>query len=548
MSRLIRAGVSAAIAAAIAAAGSHPSAALRNAQVTAKRGMVASAHVLASQAGIAILKAGGNAVDAAVAAAFAIGVVEPNASGIGGEGMMVLYFADARKAVAIDYRSAAPAALEFPGGIPDAGLGAVAVPGTVAGLTMALEKYGAMKLPQVMAPAIRLAEQGFVVSPTLAGIVVDNFEAISRNETLAKLVCPEGLPIEAGATLKNPDLAASLRKIAAGGADVFYRGDLADAIAADMAAGGGRITKADLAAYRAIEREPVRGWYRGHEIVSAPPPVAGVSLVEVLQILDQFDLPKETPLSPRYVHLAAEAMKRGYADYTANVGDPGFVNVPVAGLVSPGFARRRAAEIKPDAITPKVTPMDPARLESPSTTSLAVVDGRGNMVALTQTISDFFGAKVVIGGTGIIPNNEMKNFGARGPNALAPGKRMRTMIAPTILVKNGKPFAAIGTPGAARILSTMTLLVSNLVDFGMSIQEAIEAPRFYARDIETDLSVEARVPAATIAALTKMGYSVKTLGEYDLFFGGAQGIVIDRRTGLRIGGADPRRDGAVVGY
>jgi gamma-glutamyltranspeptidase/glutathione hydrolase len=460
----------------------------------------------------------------------------------------VLYLASTGKTVAIDYRSAAPAALEFPGGIPDTGLGAVAVPGTVAGLTMALEKYGEMKLPQVIAPAIRLAEQGFVVSPTLAGIVVDNFEAISRNEALAKLVCPEGLPIEAGATLRNPDLAASLRKIAAGGADVFYRGVLADALAADMAAGGGRITKADLAAYRAIEREPVRGRYRDHEIVSAPPPVAGVSLVEILQILDQFDLPKEAPLSPRYVHLAAEAMKRGFADYTANVGDPGFVKVPVAGLVSPDFARRRAAEIRPDAITPKVTAMDPARPESPSTTSLAVVDGRGNMVALTQTISDFFGAKVVIGGTGIIPNNEMKNFGTRGPNALAPGKRMRTMIAPTILMKDGKPFAALGTPGAARILSTMTLLVSNLVDFGMGIQEAIEAPRFYARDIETDLSVEARMPAATIAALTRMGYSVKTLGEYDLFFGGAQGIVIDRRTGLRIGGADPRRDGAVVGY
>jgi gamma-glutamyltranspeptidase / glutathione hydrolase len=177
-----------------------------------------------------------------------------------------------------------------------------------------------------------------------------------------------------------------------------------------------------------------------------------------------------------------------------------------------------------------------------------VVDAQGNMVALTQTISDFFGAKVVVGGTGIILNNEMKNFGTRGPNAIAPGKRMRTMIAPTILIRDGRAFAAIGTPGAARILSTMTLLVSNLVDFGMGIQEAIEAPRFYARDTEADLSVEARVPAATIEALTKMGYSVKTLGEYDLFFGGAQGIVINRKTGMRIGGAAPRRDGAVVGY
>ncbi len=222
--------------------------------------------------------------------------------------------------------------------------------------------------------------------------------------------------------------------------------------------------------------------------------------------------------------------------------------MPTAELLSPDYARRRAAEIKADAITPKVTAGKIADRESPSTTSLAVVDARGNMVALTQTLSEFFGAKVMVGGTGIILNNEMHNFSARGPNALSPGKRMRTMIAPSILLKDGKTFAVIGTPGAARIVSTMTLLVSNLVDFGMGIQEAIEAPRFYARDYDPDLSIEARMPAATVEALTKMGYSVKTLGEYDLFFGGAQGIVIDRKTGLRIGGADPRRDGAVVGY
>jgi len=422
------------------------------------------------------------------------------------------------------------------------------VPGTVAGLTMALERYGSMTLPQVLAPAIRLAEQGFVVSPTLAGIVVDNFQDLAKSEPLASVVCPEGLPIEAGDTLRNPALGASLRLIAAGGRDVFYRGALAEAITAEMAAHGGRITNADLAAYRAVERTPVQGKYRGYDVVSAPPPVGGVSLVEILHVLDTFDFSKEAPLSPRYVHVVAEAMKRGFADFTAYVGDPDFVTVPVAELLSADYARRRAAEIKPDAITPTVTAGAAVKRESPSTTSLAAVDAEGNMVALTQTISDFFGAKVMVGGTGILLNNEMKNFGSRGPNAIAPGKRMRTMIAPTILLRDGKTFAAIGTPGAARIVSTMTLLVSNLVDFGMGVQEAIEAPRFYARDTEADLSVEARVPAATLEALAKMGYSIKTLGAYDLFFGGAQGIVIDPKTGLRIGGADPRRDGAVVGY
>jgi gamma-glutamyltranspeptidase/glutathione hydrolase len=534
---------------ALLTAGAHqPAAQTRNRQVVAPKGMVASAHALASQAGLEMLKAGGNAVDAAVAAAFAIGVVEPNASGLGGEGMMVLYLAGTKTATAIDYRSAAPAAIDFPAGVPADGPASVAVPGTVAGLTMALQKYGTMKLAQVAAPAIRLAEQGFVVSATLNGVIVDNFESIAKNEALASLVLPGGLPIDAGATLKNPELGASLRTIAAGGADAFYRGEIADAIVKEMAARGGRITKADLASYKAVERAPIRGQYRGYDIVSAPPPVGGASLVEILQILDQIDLSKEAPLSPRYVHVVAEAMKRGFADFTATIGDPDFVDVPLAKLLSKEYAAARAAEIRADAITPKVTAGDVKKHESPSTTSLSVVDAQGNMVALTQTISAFFGARVVVPGTGIILNNEMVNFGTRGPNAIAPGKRMRTMIAPSILLKDGRTFATLGTPGAARILSTMTLLVSNLVDFKMGIQEAIEAPRFYARDSEADLQVESRMPAETIAALVKLGYSVKTLGAYDLFFGGAQGIVIDPKTGARIGGADPRRDGAVVGY
>jgi gamma-glutamyltranspeptidase/glutathione hydrolase len=532
----------------LAAPATPPAAATRNAQVTSKRGMVASAHALASQAGLEMLKAGGNAVDAAVAAALAIGVVEPNASGIGGEGMMVIYLAATGRAVAIDYRSAAPASADFPDGIPETGHAAVAIPGTVAGLTLALQKYGTMPLSRVLAPAARLAEEGFVISPTLSGVILDNFDAIKKNAPLARLLCPGGLPLEAGDTLKNPDLGASLRAIAAGGADVFYKGALADALVAEMAAHGGRLSKADLASYRAIEREPVRGRYRGFDIVSAPPPVGGVALIEILHILDTFDLSKEAPLSPRYVHLAAEAMKRGFADYAATVGDPDFVKVPVAELLSPAYARARAAEIKPDAITPKVAAGAVAKQEPPSTTSLSVVDAQGNMVALTQTISDFFGARVMVEGTGIILNNEMKNFSSRGPNAIAPHKRMRTMIAPTILLKDGTAFAALGTPGAARIVSTMALLVSNLVDFGMGMQEAIEAPRFYARDTEADLSVEARMPTATTSALAKMGYRIKALREFDLFFGGAQGIVIDPKTGLRVGGADPRRDGAVVGY
>ncbi len=396
----------------------------RLAPVTAKTGMVASAHALASQAGVEILKAGGNAVDAAVAAAFAIGVVEPNATGLGGEGMMVIHLASSKKTVAIDYRSTAPREAKFTGPIPATGHAAVAVPGTVAGLVLAQQKYGKLKLATVIAPAALLAEQGFVVSPTLAGILVDNFEEIAKNEALSKVICPGGLPVEAGATLKNPELAASLRAIGAGGADVFYRGAIADRIVAEMAARGGFITKDDLGSYRAIEREPVRGSYRGYDIVSAPPPVAGMTVVEILQILDQLDVSKLAHFSPQHVHLFAEAMKRGFADYSAFIGDPDFTKVPTEFLLSPGYAKQRAAEIDPAAISATVAPaslpkekdLPPGirKDDPPSTTSLSVVDGQGNMVALTQTISDFFGSKVMIAGTGIILNNEMKNFSVQG--------------------------------------------------------------------------------------------------------------------------------------
>jgi gamma-glutamyltranspeptidase/glutathione hydrolase len=516
--------------------------------VTATSGMVASAHALASQAGLDILKAGGNAVDAAVAAAFTIGVVEPNATGLGGEGMMVIYLAAQKKAVAIDYRSTAPAVTRFEQGIPATGHAAVAIPGTVAGLTMAQQKYGQLKLATVLAPAALIANQGFVVSPTLAGIVVDNFEGISKNEPLAKVMCPGGLPIEAGAQLRNPDLAASLRAIGAGGADTFYRGAIADKIVAEMAARGGFITKDDLAAYKAVEREPVRGQYRGYDLVSAPPPVGGLTVLEILQIMDNISLAGTPHFSPRHIHVMAEAMKRGFADFSAFIADPDFVEVPTSRLLSRDYARQRALEINPARISETFAPPPIQKDEPPSTTSLSVVDRQGNMVALTQTISDFFGAKVMIDGTGIILNNEMKNFSARGPNAIAAGKRMRTTIAPTIVLNKGQTFATLGTPGAARIVSTMALLLSNLIDYKMGIQEAIEAPRFYVRDTDKELSIEARVPEATVKALTEMGYSVKKLGEFDLFFGGAQGIVIDPRTRKRIGGADPRRDGVVVGY
>jgi len=520
---------------------------MKAAEVSAPRGMVASAHPLASQAGLDILKAGGNAVDAAMAAAFAIGVTEPNASGIGGEGMMVIYMAGTKRAIAIDYRSSAPAAAQGLKSIPASGFAASAIPGTVAGLVLALEKYGTMPLPRVLAASIKLAEDGFAIGPTLAQIINDNFESLAKNETLAGIFCPTGLPLEAGGILRNPALGRTLRRIASGGRDEFYRGGLAEAVAAASAAGKGFIRREDLAAYRAIEREPIGGSYRGYDLISAPPPVGGLAVVETMHILENLDLAADPPLSARRVHLMTEAMKRSNADWRAYVGDPDFVSIPVAGLLSKPYAKARAAEIDPAKISQKIAVGNPGRNESPSTTSLSVVDRDGNMVALTQTISDFFGAKVIAGDTGILLNNELRNFSAGGPNSLAPGKRMRTTIAPTIVVKDGLAFATLGTPGAARILTTMAILLSRLIDDGMGIQAAIESPRFFPVT-DSELAIEPRFPAETMAALGAMGYALTRRAEYDLYFGGAQGIVVAPGTGRRVGGADPRRDGAVLGY
>lgn len=521
---------------------------LRNQEVVAPHGIVASAHPLASQAGIEMLQAGGNAVDAAVAAAFAIGVVEPQASGIGGEGVMLIYLAGPRTTVAIDYKSVAPAILPATGRSPASGHAAVAVPGTVAGLATALQRHGTMRLAQVLAPAIRFAEEGFEVSPTLAAAVTEGFEVILANPPLAATLCPEGLPIEAGAVLRNTELGATLRRIAAGGPEVFYHGEIAATIAAEMAEHGGSLSAQDLASYQPLERAPVHGKYRGYTILSAPPPVGGTPVVEALQILDRFKLAKGSPLAPTTIHITAEALKRGFADSRAFVADPAFIHTPLDRLLSRSYARQRAGEINPTRITPQVLPGLPAVEESPSTTSLAVVDRHGSMVALTQTLSDFFGARVMVAGTGIILNNEMRNFSTSGINAAAPGKRMRTTIAPTVVLRRGRPFAVLGTPGGARITSTMVLLISNLVDHKMGIQEAIEAPRYFARETEKDLFVEDRMPPGTLDALERLGYTYQVMKDYDLFFGGAQGIVIDHRSGQRHGGADPRRDGAVLGY
>lgn len=521
-------------------------------EVVSSQGMVASAHPLASQVGLDILKAGGNAIDAVVATAFANGVVEPNANGIGGEGYIVIYLKGENKATSIDYRSRA----SFNKAAPDerwpaAGHRSVAVPGTVAGLALALEKYGTMSLAQVIEPAAKLAEQGFVVSETLAGVIADNFKRAMPNAYLMSIIAPSGLPLEAGDLFKNPDLAKTLRLIAKDGADAFYKGEVAKAIAADMKANNGLIDENDLATYKAVEREPAGGKYRGYDIVSAPAPVGGFLLIQSLNMLENYNLKFLGFDSAMKLHLFSEVLARAFDDYYDVLGDPDFVDVPMKALTSQGYANAKAASIKLDAMTVKYEKVNP-NSEHWSTTHMSVVDKAGNVVALTQTLSSFFGAAVAVPGTGIILNNEMGNFnGKKGSSAYLPGKRMNTTIAPTLIMKDGQSFATLGTPGAMRIIPTLTQIVTNLIDYGMGIQEAIEAPRMYCTYLQgpgkTTIELEgALFPKKTLDDLALLGYKVKSYDKRDLYFGGVQGIII--KDGMLHGGADPRRDGAVFGY
>lgn len=539
-------------------------------EVRSENGMVASAHPLASEVGVQILKAGGNAVDAAVATAFAIGVVEPNASGLGGEGMFVLYLPGTETASVIDYRSTAPAlaATTLAGkSMPSTGWGSVGVPGLVAGLSSALEQYGTMTLAEVLQPAIRLAEDGWAITQEMATMIEDNYEKILADPGLASVFLDDGLPPAAGWVMKNPGLAASFKKIAAGGPDAFYKGDIAKAIDAASRAKGGYIRAEDFEAYRAITRTPALGNYRGYEVISAPPPVGGGVLIEILNILENFDLASQGGPNAMTAHIVSEAVKRGFWDYRSYVHDPDFAFLPLDQLLSDEYAAKRAAEIDLTVMTPFDAPemkagefkensaavVDNVHALSPSTTHISVVDKDRNMVAITQTISSFFGAGIMVEGTGVILNNEVYNFSRDMTlaNSIAPGKRMRTSISPTILLKDGVPFLTIGTPGSTRIIPSMAQLITNVVDFGMNVQDAINEPRFFVREGADTFEYEVNMNPEIIEGLKKLGYPIDAKSvhpEFDLYFGGAQGVVVDPVTGGLIGAADPRRAGAAIGY
>ncbi|WP_315119117.1 gamma-glutamyltransferase [uncultured Clostridium sp.] len=530
-----------------------------NRDARGKNGAVASAKPEASEVGVEIMKKGGNAIDAAIATAFALGVVEPNASGIGGGGFMLVRFAETGEEVFIDFRETAPGKATpdmyklNDKGRPEnnesvIGGKAIAIPGDVAGLLTALEKYGTMKREDVMQPAIDLAEKGFKVTPNFAGIITDNFETINKFEATKKIYLKDGLPYEEGDIIKNPDLAKTLKAIAKDGKDAFYKGEIAKAIVDEVQKQNGIITLEDLANYEVKMRKPVKGTYRGYEIVSAPPSSSGgTHIIQMLNMMENYDMKALGANTAESLHLWSEVSKLMFADRGKYMADTDFVKVPLAGLASKDYAKELTKKIDKEKSAENVMHGDPNKYESGSTTHFSVMDKEGNMVAVTKTINYFFGSGVTVPGTGIILNDEMDDFNVKPgtSNSIEPGKRPLSSMTPTLVLKDGKPFMVVGSPGATRIITTVSQVISNVIDHGMNIQDAINAPRMY--DMNGNMAVEERVDPKAIEELEKKGHKVEVKGDLDPYFGGVQGIIMEASGELH-GGGDPRRDGQAVAY
>jgi gamma-glutamyltranspeptidase / glutathione hydrolase len=472
------------------------------APVGGENGMVVTAQHLATNVGVEVLKSGGNAVDAAVAVGYALAVVYPAAGNLGGGGFMTLQLADGRKTF-LDFREKAPLAAKAdmylgPDGNVVPGLStkghlAVGVPGTVHGLEMALAKYGTLKRETLIAPAIRFAEQGFVLGQGDVDILRTATADFQKDAATETIFLNNGQPFEVGQTLVQPDLAKTLRRISNEGASGFYKGPVAAAIVNSSQAGKGILTQADLDQYATRELKPIECDYRGHRVVSAPPPSSGgVIICEMLNVLEGYPLKDWGFRSAQAVHVQIEAMRHAYMDRNTYLGDPDFVRNPLDRLLDKGYAEKVRAVIDPQkaGVSKTIVPGS-APHEGTNTTHYSIVDKFGNAVSVTYTLNDWFGARVTAAGTGVLLNNEMDDFTAKPgvpnlyglvqgqANAIAPGKRPLSSMSPTIVSKDGKPVLVVGTPGGSRIITAVLHTILNLVDYGMTLQEAVDAPRFH---------------------------------------------------------------------
>ena len=536
--------------------------------VVANNGMVATEQELASRIGLDILKAGGNAVDAAVGIGFALAVALPNAGNLGGGGFMMVHDAKTGKSVALDFREVAPLKATRNMYLDDKGNVingkslythyAVGVPGTVAGMEHALKKWGTMPLDKVIAPSIALAEKGFPVRETLAKILRQEQKNMGKWPATTEIFWKDGAPLKRGDLLVQKDLAQSMRLIAQQGAKAFYEGAIAQKIAAEMAPHAGAVTLQDLREYKVAEREPVRGTYRGHEVVTMPPPSSGgTHLVQILNMLEQWPLAQWGQNSAQTLHHMAESSKLAYADRSEYLGDPDFVKIPLKGLTSKRYAESLAKTIDPNRARPakEIKPGQPQPYESDQTTHYSVVDKAGNAVAVTYTLNTNFGSGIVAKGTGILLNNEMDDFAAKpgvanayglvggDANAVAAKKRPLSSMTPTLVLKDGKPTLVTGSPGGARIITTVLQTVVNTIDFGNNPAEAAAAPRVHHQWTPDELRVEKGLSPDTLALLKQRGHNIAVKPS----MGRTQTIQI--RNGQLYGYSDPRNpDGQTLGY
>lgn len=544
-----------------------PSDAARVLPVIAPHGLVSSQEAKATRIGVEVLERGGNAVDAAVAVGFALAVTLPRAGNLGGGGFMLVHMASRHETVAIDYRETAPAAatpnmfLDHKGEpVPqksrDSGL-AVGVPGTVRGLALALERYGSGRftLSDLIAPAQQLAREGVIVDEDLADSLPRAAGRLGRYPSTRAIFFRGDTVLDRGDRLVQADLAATLSAIAQGGADAFYTGPLADAIAAAVTRSGGLMTAQDLADYKVIVRAPVRGSYRGYDIASMPPPSSGgVHLIQILNILEGYDLTGMEAGGADAIHLLAEAMKPAYADRATWLGDPERAKVPVKGLTSKAYAAAQRALIDPARARPadEVAAGDPLPHESDQTTHFSVVDSDGNAVANTYTLNFSYGLGLVADGTGVILNNEMDDFSAKAgalnayglvggdTNLVAPGARPLSSMTPTFLFKDGRLVLVTGSPGGSRIISTTLQVIVNTLDFRMNLAEAVAAPRVHHQWRPDSLLVETGVSPDTLKLLRDKGHKV-VVGSTS---GSANSILVTPE-GL-MGAADPRQRGTLA--
>jgi gamma-glutamyltranspeptidase / glutathione hydrolase len=538
--------------------------------VVARNGMVAAQEKIAAHVGVETLRRGGNAVDAAVAMGFALAVTHPQAGNIGGGGFMLVHMAARNETIAIDYRETAPAAMTRDAFLDEKGeadarksrdsaLG-VGVPGTVAGLALALEKYGSGKftLADLIAPAIKLAREGFPVEDDLADSLPRAQPRLARWTPTAKIFLkPGGAALNRGDRLVQADLAASLETIASDGAGAFYQGPLAEKIVSGLRANGGIMTRDDLKNYRAIERPVVRGNYRGYDIASMPPPSSGgVHLIQILNILEGFPLRQTGAGAAATLHPMIEAMKPAYADRAVFLGDPAFVDVPVAGLTSKNYAAQLRQAIDPEHARPSQTIRagTPPR-EGDNTTHFSVLDRDGNAVANTYTLNFSYGLGLVAEGTGILLNNELDDFAAKpgasnayglvggDANAPGPGKRPLSSMSPTIVFRDGKVFMVTGTPGGSRIITTVLQVILNVIDHQMNIAEAVAAPRIHHQWLPDRVQAESGLSPDTLRLLEAKGHAITITATS----GSANSILVTPE-GLT-GAADPRQRGTLAeGY